>query len=353
MKSEADEPEAVSEAEFSLSSDDSVAALPANRSQSGEDQHPSARLRHFASSAFAGAAGISFSFIVGRGLRTASAVFLLTNTANAGQQRRRNRNPRSIAERVKQPQRRSRSESHQRWTVQRGFERNRGPCNRRAHRGSNWLVELCRWRLRRGSCLLRHFFHAIPAARARGNLAIGDQGFACFERNSMPTPENSVSNSIRNKNQTRPIHLLDLGMIEIESRVVSLNDWVMFRCPFQFATVPYSAWHDRIWIHRTSLHLAQRLLLREQENVLARCDSLTAWPHRFGCLEERWNLRRDEGKPNRETHAEYSQQDPSNLSIATMATRAAPPDHPLDTPHFRFTRQLLPTFATGLLGLAR
>lgn len=68
-------------------------------------------------------------------------------------------------------------------------------------------------------------------------------------------------------------------------------------------------------------------------------------------MEERWKLRHNEGKPYRETRAEYSQQDPSNLAIPTMAARAAPPDHSLDTPHFRFTRQLLPTFATRLLGL--
>ncbi len=40
--------------------------------------------------------------------------------------------------------------------------------------------------------------------------------FTSLERHSAPAPENSVADAIRNKNQTRPIHSLDAGMIEIE-----------------------------------------------------------------------------------------------------------------------------------------
>jgi hypothetical protein len=97
------------------------------------------------------------------------------------------------------------------------------------------------------------------------------------------------------------------------------------------------------------LHLAQRFLLREQEHVLAGFDGLRIWPGRLGRVE-RWKLRRDESKSDRETHQENRQQDAPNLAIPTMAAGAAPPNDPGNTPRFRLIQQLLPTFATGILG---
>jgi len=264
-----------------LSSGKSLARLPVHRGQARGDQQPCAGLRDFATGTTA-SAGISLSLYH----RAASARLILSDTANAGERRRRDRNPRSAAERINHTQRQRWSQSRRSRTVEQcGLERDRRIQESCAGGGENGLVKLCGRGFCRGSRLLGSFFHAIGTARACSDLAIGNHRLALLQRDSVPRPVDPVADTIRKISGSRQNQAHDVGMIVIEARVMRRDHRIVLCHPLQLARISHSTGHDGIGIDRTALDLAQGFLLSEQKDVAAGLDRLAIWRHRPGRSE--------------------------------------------------------------------
>ncbi|PYR96238.1 MAG: hypothetical protein DMG12_26775 [Acidobacteria bacterium] len=66
-----------------------------------------------------------------------------------------------------------------------------------------WIVKLLRQRFVRSNCSLWQHFHAIGAASARGDFAVGNQFLALPQRNLLLRPENLVTHAVRQIHQGR------------------------------------------------------------------------------------------------------------------------------------------------------
>src|ERR1700689_5660531 len=117
----------------------------------------------------------------------------------------------------------------------------------------HWLVKLCGWWLGRGSLLLRHFLHAIGAARPRDHLAVGNDRLALLKRDATPHPIHFVADPIRNVSTQGRLQNDDAGVVVIESRIMRPDHRIMIRRPLQFADVSHTAGYHRIGIDRTVL----------------------------------------------------------------------------------------------------
>jgi len=213
-----------------LGSIEPAARLPTDETQAARDQQPSLGLWHLAAAAAARAARVPLPFLVsapGSGL-------LLARAANSRQRWRRDGSPLSISEGSVQAQRRRWPNSRRsRRIQQRGLKWHRRNLCRRPHRRTHLLFEPHHWWLRRRGRLLRNFFHAIRTARARRDLAVGNDRLAFLQLDSAPRPINLVTDAIRNVSRALQHQTHDARVVIIESRIVSRDYRIMFRRPLQ------------------------------------------------------------------------------------------------------------------------